>query len=184
MFQPPTYGLFPDVSWTTADLCDVHMGDAAWGLEIVGQELRSFAGHRWYFGEVVTARAAPDAGLSLAPILSSPGLGRVLMVEAHADSRHAPLGDRMAGLAIQNGWAGVIVHGYVRDSEKLARLPLGVHALGVRPNRPVAMPDARPGGAFDLFGASVAPGRWVYVDADGIILMKRRHAEKPASQNP
>lgn len=119
MFEPPAYGSFPDVLWTTSDLCDAYLPDEAWGVQVVQQALRSFGGHHWYFGEVVTACAPPDASLSLAPILSSPGHGRVLMVEAHADGRHAVFGDRMAGLAVQNGWAGVIVHGYVREAEKL-----------------------------------------------------------------
>lgn len=181
MFEPPAYGSFPDVLWTTSDLCDAYLPDEAWGVQVVQQALRSFGGHHWYFGEVVTACAPPDASLSLAPILSSPGHARVLMVEAHADGRHAVFGDRMAGLAVQNGWAGVIVHGYVRDAEKLARLPLGVHALGVRPNRAASMLPVSPGGDFELFSAAVAPGRWVYVDADGIILMHHRHTCKSAS---
>src|SRR6218665_3960581 len=101
MFQPPSYGSFPDVTWSTADLCDAHLADPAWGIQVLAPGLQSYGGRSWYFGEVVTAGNPEDAVLSLVDLVSSPGLGRVLVADAQADAAHAVLGDRMAALAVQ-----------------------------------------------------------------------------------
>ncbi|MCZ9339877.1 S-adenosylmethionine--2-demethylmenaquinone methyltransferase, partial [Streptomyces sp. TRM76130] len=58
--------------------------------------------------------------------LSRPGQGRVLVVDGAGSLRTALLGDAMADLARDNGWAGVIVHGAVRDVARLREADLGV----------------------------------------------------------
>ena len=45
------------------------------------------------------------------------------------------LGDRLAGAAAANGWAGIIVHGCVRDTAQLAGIDLGIKALAPCPVR-------------------------------------------------
>jgi len=179
MFQPPGYGSFPDLTWATTDLCDAHLADPAWGMQIVGQGLQSYGGRSWYFGEVATAGTAPGTAMSMIDIVSTPGQGRVLLADALADPAHAVVGDRMAALAAQNGWAGIVINGYVRDTRDLARMPIGIHALGARPNRSPNMQPATAGIRFELLGAFVEPGLWVYVDGDGVVLMKRRHTDVP-----
>lgn len=175
-FQPPSYAAVPDVTWSTADLCDAHMGDPAWGLQVLAPGLRSFGGRSWYFGEVVTAGTPGGAAMSLVNLLSTPGLGRVLVADAQGDPAHAVLGDRMAALAVQNGWAGVIVNGYVRDARDLARMPVGIHALGTRPNRAQNMQPATSGDPVSALDVQIVPGLWAYADEDGVILMNKRHA--------
>ncbi|OZI73665.1 hypothetical protein [Bordetella genomosp. 2] len=182
-FTPPSYGNAPDVTWSTADLCDAALRDPACGLRVLPPVYRSYGGREWYFGQVqVVAAPGPDGALSLAGVLAGPGAGRVLVVDALGNAAHAVFGDRMACMAVQNGWSGVLVHGYVRDTATLARLPLGVHALGAMPNRPAAMAPALPRDAITLHGLDVRDGDWAYVDTDGIVLMARRHtAQAPAS---
>ncbi|MPY55717.1 RraA family protein [Streptomyces spongiae] len=46
-----------------------------------------------------------------------------------------PLADAMASKAADNGWAGVVVDGAVRDVAALDSLPIGVRALGTDPRR-------------------------------------------------
>jgi regulator of RNase E activity RraA len=43
------------------------------------------------------------------------------------------LGDRLAGQAAANGWAGIIVHGCVRDTAQLAGMDVGIKALAPCP---------------------------------------------------
>lgn len=40
------------------------------------------------------------------------------------------LGDNMAARAAENGWAGIVVNGAVRDVEALRELPIGLKAMG------------------------------------------------------
>ena len=175
MFQAPSYLAMPDTQWSTSDLCDAHLDDPVWSVRILTAPLRRFSGRAWYFGPVLTATLQHDKALSLADILQQPGQGRVLLVQGNAGDSHAVLGDRMAGLAVQNGWAGIIVNGFVRDSVALQRLPLGVHALGTRPNRAPDMAPCQVSESFEWNGVAIHTGDWVYADEDGIIFMARRH---------
>ena len=42
----------------------------------------------------------------------------------------ALMGDLIAASAVEHGWAGVVIHGAVRDVAALRELELGVKALG------------------------------------------------------
>lgn len=50
--------------------------------------------------------------------LAEPGHGKVLVVDAGNSRSVAVLGDRMAQLGLDNGWAGVLVNGAIRDSRR------------------------------------------------------------------
>lgn len=177
-FTPPNYSDAPDTNWTTADLCDLALTNPALGLQILSPVYRAYGGRPWYFGEVVVA-AGPqgESNISLANVLAQPGMGRVLVVDARADASHAILGDRMAAIAVQNGWSGIVLHGYARDVATLRRLPLGVHALGSIPNRPGTMVPAQPAEQALLHDSQVRSGNWLYADEDGLVIMPRRHTE-------
>jgi regulator of ribonuclease activity A len=180
-FTPPSYSSAPDVNWTTADLCDACMGQADWDLRVLPPVFRAYGGRSWYFGQVVAVPSpSADGALSLAALLAEPGLGRVLVVDGMGSEAHAILGDRMAGMGVQNGWSGVLVNGRVRDTPLLARMPLGIHALGAMPNRPAAMAPASAGTQVDIQGVNVRTGEWLYADTDGVIVLARRHAPAPA----
>jgi len=57
----------------------------------------------------------------------------VLVVEGGGSMRCALLGDQLAAMAVDNGWAGVIVNGCIRDSADIGAMPLGVKALATFP---------------------------------------------------
>lgn len=180
-FTPPSYRNAPDVTWSTADLCDNCMDDPAWGLRVLPPVFRSYGGRPWYFGQVVAVPSpGADGALSLAGLLAEPGLGRVLAVDALGHAAHAVLGDRMAAMGVQNGWSGVLLNGYARDTQALARMPLGIHALGTLPNRPRDMPRAVAGSRVQLQGVDIHSGDWLYADTDGVVLLSRRHTDGPA----
>jgi regulator of ribonuclease activity A len=86
----------------------------------------------------------------------------------------ALLGDRFVAKAIENGWTGVVVFGAVRDTEALAIMDLGVMALGVVPARGSFNGTGAIGTSFQAGGVGFAPGRFVYCDADGIVVSSRR----------
>jgi regulator of ribonuclease activity A len=128
-----------------------------------------FGAHRSFSGEMETVSTYEDAGL-VKQCLEQPGQGRVLVVDGGGSTRVALLGDRLATRAVQNGWAGIIVLGAVRDTEVLATLDIGVIALAVTPLRGSLDGAGTIGAAFQFSGAEFAPGRQVYCDADGVIV--------------
>ena len=70
-------------------------------------------------------------------VLATPGEGAVLVVDGGGSLESALMGDIMASSAVENGWAGVIVYGAIRDRDVLATLDLGVKALGSNPRKSV-----------------------------------------------
>ena len=64
---------------------------------------------------------------------SQPGDGRVLVVDGGGSMRCALLGDNIAALARDNGWAGVVINGCVRDTVALDELGLGDQGAGLEP---------------------------------------------------
>jgi regulator of ribonuclease activity A len=149
----------------TADLIDAH-GDK---LQSCETQFRQYGGRREFCGPVRTVRTREDNAL-IKQVLAGPGGGAVLVVDGGGSLRTALMGDVIAASAQQNGWAGVILHGAVRDTVALGRLDLGVKALGSNPRK-----SAKHGaGQIDVpvnFGSvSFTPGAWVYSDDDGIVV--------------
>ena len=155
----------------TADLLDEH-GDRA---AVCLLPFRNFGGRAAFAGAISTIRCYEDNVL-LARRVSEPGGGRVLVVDAAGSLRVAVLGDRLAGLALAHGWAGVVINGAIRDSAALVELDLGIKALGTCPRR-----SAKEGhGELDVpvaFGeVTFEPGALLYADDDGIAVLPRTDA--------
>lgn len=152
----------------TADLCDEH-GDS---VQVCEPGFRAFGLRRAFSGPVSTVRCFEDNS-RVKEAVEGPGQGRVLVVDGGGSRRRALLGDKLGEAAVRNGWAGVIIHGCIRDSAELDRMDLGIRALGTMPLRS----DKRGEGERDVpvrfAGATFRPGDHVYVDDDGIVVANR-----------
>ena len=102
--------------------------------------------------------------------MSTPGLGRVLVVDGGGSRRCALLGDEIAGLAVSNSWSGVIVNGCIRDSAIVNGLELGVMAIGTHPVKSIKTHPGELGVAVVFGGVEFEPGWWAYVDEDGVMV--------------
>lgn len=151
---------------STADVLDQH-GDRAAVCQL---PLRQFGGRRAFEGSTATVRCFEDNVL-LKQRVGEPGEGRVLVVDGGGSLRVALLGDALAGVATANGWAGLAIHGCVRDSVALRGLDIGIAALGTNP-RPSAKQGA---GELDVpvsfGGVTFRPGAMLYADDDGIVVV-------------
>ncbi|MFD9327717.1 ribonuclease E activity regulator RraA [Streptomyces sp. NPDC060065] len=152
----------------TADLVDEH-GTA---LRVCDLQFRQYGARRSFAGPVRTVACHEDNGL-LRDVLRTSGNGHVLVVDGAASLRTALVGDLIATSAQDNGWAGLILHGAVRDSATLASLHLGIKALGTIPRK--SSKDAI--GSVDVpvhFGnITFHPGDLLHADDDGIVLLPR-----------
>ena len=61
--------------------------------------------------------------------------GAVLVVDGGGSLRSALVGDIIAGIAVERGWAGLVINGAVRDSVALDELEIGIKALGTNPRK-------------------------------------------------
>lgn len=155
-----------------ADLVD-GLGDDVRSCDL---QLRQLGGKSRFAGSVRTVRCREDNAL-VKSTLSKPGDGAVLVVDGGGSLHSALVGDVIAGLAVDNGWSGLVVHGVVRDAVALAALPLGIKALGTNPRK--SRKDAV--GAVDVTvgfgGVLFSPGEWVFSDEDGILVLSAEQAQ-------
>jgi regulator of ribonuclease activity A len=151
---------------STADLLDEH-GDRA---SVCSLALRHFGRVRVFEGEIATVRCFEDNVL-VRQRVSEPGRGRVLVVDGGGSTRVALVGDKLAGFATTNGWAGVVIHGCVRDVAALRELDLGINALGSNPRPSGKHGDGEIDVPVTFGGATFTPGAMLYCDDDGIVVV-------------
>lgn len=148
----------------TADLCDDH-GDK---VQVCEPLFHAFGARRAFHGPVSTIRCFEDNS-RVKEAVESPGGGRVLVVDGGGSRRHALLGDKLGLAAVDNGWAGIIIHGCIRDSVELGRMDLGIRALGTIPLRSEKRGEGERDVPVRFAGVTFRAGDYVYVDEDGII---------------
>ena len=149
----------------TADLYD-ERGDA---LASVSVRFQALGGRRSFEGPIRTIRCFRDNGL-VKDVLAGPGDGAVLVVDGGGSLESALMGDIMASSAVANGWAGVIIHGAIRDRDVLATLDLGVKALGSNPRKSVKDGVGDIDVPVEIGGVTFRPGGYVWADTDGILV--------------
>ena len=153
----------------TADLCDQFSDE----LDVCEPLFGDYGGELRFGGPIATIKCFEDNSL-VRELTGEAGNGRVLVIDAGGSMRRAVVGDLLAKKAVDNGWAGIVVYGCIRDSAALSALPIGVKALGTHPVKT----DKRGEGQRDLVvrfgGVTFRPGDWLYADEDGIVVARRQ----------
>lgn len=153
--------------FSTADLYDEH-GDA---LDSVSLVLSDMGGRISFTGRVRTVQCHRDNAL-VKEILATDGHGQVLVIDGGGSLESALVGDLIGASAVDNGWAGIIIHGVVRDRLALARLPIGIKALGSNPRKSAKEATGDVDVAVTFGGATFVPGATVWADADGVLVQR------------
>ena len=153
---------------STADLCDDHADE----LQIAEPGLVTMGGVSAFGGPIATVQVLEDNVL-VRQALEEPGHDRVLVVDGGGSLRCALLGDMLATLARDNGWAGIIVNGCVRDSRTIAALGIGVMALATHPRKSAKLGEGARDVPVTFAGVTFRPGAVVYADMDGIVVARR-----------
>lgn len=156
------------MEFATADLID-EFGDELRSCET---QFRQYGGRTTFAGPVATVRCRHDNGL-VKRLLNGPGNGRVLVVDGGGSLATALMGDLIAGAAVRNGWAGVVINGAVRDVAALRTLDLGVKALGSNPRKSAKDAAGEVDVPVAFGGVEFRPGDWLYSDEDGIVVAER-----------
>jgi regulator of ribonuclease activity A len=160
----------------TADISD-ELGSA---VQVIEPAWFDYGGNIAFSGTAVTVRCHDDNS-KVREMLQSPGDGRVLVVNGGGSVHCALLGDMLAELAVQNGWVGVIVHGCIRDSQAIRKLPLGVKARATHPRKSVKAGKGDTQVTLAFGGVTIAPGDMIHADADGILVQPMRQQQGQAS---
>ncbi|WP_372747386.1 ribonuclease E activity regulator RraA [Litorivivens sp.] len=150
---------------STPDLCDAY-GDK---IQVAEPVFRHFGGSENFHGEIATVKCFEDNS-KVGESLRTNGDGKVLVVDGGASPRRSLLGDKLARMALDNGWKGIIVYGYIRDLEEIADMNIGVMALGSIPRKTEKRGEGRTGVNLQFAGLSIQPGNYIYADRTGVIV--------------
>ncbi len=160
------------MNFSTCDLCDLHEDKLANGSLLVLPPAFQHFGKRPIFSGVAATLKVFEDNVMVRTALENPGHGGVLVVDGGGGLRCALVGGNLGKLAEKNGWAGVIVHGCVRDVDELDGCDIGLRALAVHPRRSVRKGLGDSGLAVAIGGVTVRPGDWIYADRDGVLVSR------------
>ncbi|KAF7105267.1 hypothetical protein CFC21_106096 [Triticum aestivum] len=156
----------------TAEACDANARMITSGeLRALQPVFRMYGGRRLFAGPVVTVKVFEDNVL-VRGILEEKGEGRVLVVDGGGSLRRALLGGNIAMLAQNNGWAGIVINGCVRDVDEINECDIGVRALGSHPMKSDKRGVGEKHAPVTVAGARICDGEWLYADADGILVSR------------
>lgn len=161
-------------NFITCDLLDEHPDCQVCTPNMEGKRFFSYGGHAKFGGEVVTVKCFEDNS-RVKELLATDGKdingnGKVLVVDGGASMRCALLGDMIAQSAVDNGWAGVIIYGCVRDVDDMAKMAIGVQALGSTPRKSNRKGAGETDIEISFGGMNIKSGKFVYADNNGIIV--------------
>lgn len=156
------------MSYPTTDLCDKYADE----LQIAEPMFADFGGELMCAGPISTVKCFEDNS-KVREALEEAGEGRVLVVDGGGSDRCALLGDNLAQLAIDNGWAGVLVYGCIRDSAEIGEMPVAVKALATHPKKSNKRDLGDRDVAVRFAGVDFEPGAWLYADLDGVVVSRR-----------
>jgi len=159
-----------DLSFSTCDLCDLHKNDTGGAFRVLPPLFVDYGGRIKFHGPVSTVLCLDDNS-RVREAVNAAGQGRVLVVDGAGSLRRSLLGGNLAAAAAKNGWAGVVIHGAVRDKAELSACDVGVRALALIPwpteRRDQGLRDV----PVQIAGEWVRPGDWLYADEDGMVVM-------------
>ena len=161
--------------FATCDLCDQYENEQPPVLQALPPVFRDFGPVARFAGPVATIRCFEDNS-RVREAVNAPGEGRVLVVDGGASLRRALVGGNLALAAKQNGWAGIVVDGAVRDVAELRAAGIAVKALALMPQRSAKRGEGERDVPVTIQGVAVRPGFWLYADEDGIVVSPRRLA--------
>ncbi len=149
---------------STPDLTDA--SPAARAIEL---QFGNYGAVKQFGGPAVTIKCHEDNSL-VKTCVGEPGEGRVIVVDGGGSLRRALLGDMLAAQAAENGWAGLVINGAIRDVDEIGETALGVQALGTTPLKTEKLGVGQRDIPVAFGGVTVRPGDYVYADNNGVIV--------------
>ncbi|GAA4276264.1 ribonuclease E activity regulator RraA [Aquimarina mytili] len=154
-----------NINFQTADLSDQYPSDLSCATPI----FKSFGKKTAFWGEITTLKLFEDNSF-VRKQLETNGKGKVLVVDGGGSLRCALVGDRLAQLAIDNQWEGIIVYGCIRDSKIINTMDVAIRAIHTCPIKSIKRNIGEEDINVAFASIKFIPGNFVYVDEDGILV--------------
>ena len=133
--------------------------------------LTTHAGRPYLCGPALTCVCAPEDNLAMHAALYQAQPGAVLVCDGAGSKRCALFGELMATDAVNQGLAGLVVAGPVRDIADIGELGFPVWCSGTAPGQAAKAAVVSVGLPVVVGGVLVAPGDQVIADQDGVVVV-------------
>ena len=160
-------------------VADLHeaLGAVAGRMTLMSPKMRPIGPGQRVCGPAVTAFNYPGDNLMIHAALNVAQAGHVLVFTNGGSAQGALWGDVACGFAKKKGVAGAVVDGAVRDTDAIRDMGFPVWSTAIS----VEHPEKRGPGAVNvpvvLGGVLVEPGDIICADADGALVIPRKHLQ-------
>lgn len=157
-------------------VADLHeaLGGARAHTQTMSHRMRPLLAGVRVAGPAVTACCPPGDNLMMHRSLYLSRPGDVLVVQC--PEAGAQWGDSAAFYAKHKGLAGVVVDGYIRDTDDLVELRSPVWSTKIGPSTPAKAAHGSVNAPIVCDGVRVEPGDLVVADGDGVVVIPRADA--------
>ncbi len=152
----------------TADICDANPS-----ARVLLCWFHSFGGIGRCAGRVELVSTRDDNSL-VKKVLQEAGNGKVLLIDNHASVACAMVGGGLAQLAADNGWAGIVVNGAIRDVAELIDIPIAVFALASSPRQSINRGIGERSRPVRVGSELITADDYLVADSDGVVLLAPR----------
>jgi len=149
----------------TADFCDTFPEKTT----VLGPGYLNYGGAPRCQGTVVTIKLDKNNADLITLLRDEDGQGKVVVVDAD-QAYYAIVGENLMKFAATNGYAGIVLNGYIRDTHQIKDIPVALYALGTCPRKSIPVTQGVRDIALSFGGATFKPGDYVYTDTDGVIV--------------
>ncbi len=133
--------------------------------------LTTHAGRSYLSGPALTCACAPEDNLAMHVALYQASPGTVLVCDATGTARCALFGELMATDALNQGLAGLVVQGPIRDVAALDELGFPIWSAGTAPRQAAKASIVSVGKPVVVGNVPVSTGDQIIADRDGIAVV-------------
>lgn len=130
-----------------------------------------------FLGAALPCETGPNDNLAIIAAVALAQPGDVIMAASEGFTQSAVVGDNVALIAKAKGATAIVIDGMARDLAGIAPVGLPVFARGITPNSCVRSGPGRVGLPIVIGGVAVEAGDVVIGDADGVVVLPRRHLQ-------
>lgn len=152
-----------------ADLCDNHPEK----VSVLGPGYSHFGGIQKCEGEVVTVKLDRNNSELIKLLRDEDGGGKIVVVDSDREY-YAIVGEMLMQFAEKNNYAGIILNGYVRDTDQIKETPVVLYALGTCPKKSIPVTEGERGTDLSFGGVEIKNGDYLYADRDGVVVTAQK----------
>ena len=149
----------------TADFCDNYPEK----VSVLGPGYSNYGGAAMCQGRIATIWLDGNNSDLITLLRDEKGEGRVVVVDAD-QAYYAIVGENLMKFAHQNGYTGIIVNGYIRDTVQIKDIPVALYALGTCSRKVIPVSKGKRDIPLSFGGVDFKPGEYIYTDTDGVIV--------------